>query len=377
VRPAQAPAQVQLRGAIARPIPLRDFRAGEKARRDAQRQSLMSLPDAGTFKLDGLIRFAVSDGRIRSELLAPVATAAGPRRMRIEGSDALWMINSFNNGVVSFHTLARCDFDAPDDQFWMISYTFQDSGNAVSIYAQGGPDCEVNRLFFNQQQTSVSVNLSGMENNRLKQILLATAPDLFRLRNDHPETIRKFLLPILKKLTGQSVLRPGASDVYRVFTHIPADPRVTGRLFACLPGLVSDVQEIRDRATQDLLSLGPTGALAALRTDAEVLLPEQANRVGELIRAHRRMTLEDPAQTSNDPHFLIDCLEDDDKLVRAAAKTALERVFSRPIDFDLDALPAAREVASDRLRIQLAKALGKDQPPATNPEEAPVIRIRG
>jgi hypothetical protein len=374
VKPPQA--AVQVRVAAVRALPVQNFRAGEKARRDAQRQSVNSLPDAGSFKLQDLIRFSVIDGRIRSELLAAIP-GGGPRRLRIDGSESVWMVNSFSSGLQSHHTLVRYDFEAPDDQFWMVSYTFQETGAIASIYAQGGPDCEVSRLFFNQQQSSVSLNLSGIENNRLKQILLASATDLFRLRADHPEPIRKFLLPVLRKLTTQPILRPGPSDVYRVFTQIPADPRTTGRIFALLPALVSDVQEIRDRATRDLLALGPAGALAALRTDAEVLLPEQANRLGELIKTHSRMTIEDPARSAADPSFLIDCLEDDDKAVRAAAKESLEKVLARAINFDLEAPVAQREAASDRLRIQLAKEQGKDQPPATRPDDAPVIRIRG
>ena len=222
------------------------------------------------------------------------------------------------------------------------------------------------------------MNLSGWdERNRIRQILSVNSVDLFRLRSEQPEALRRFLLPALGKLTDQPILRPGASDVYRLFSQIPADPKVTARLLALLPGLTSEESEARDRATKDLFALGRAGALAAMRFDPELLVPEQATRLGELIMAHSRMTLEDPAEAAKDVYFLIDCLEDEERAVRLAASEALEKMLSRKIGFDADGAVSVRRAFAEALRARVAREQGKDQFPPPNPAQAPVLQIRG
>src|SRR5438046_730192 len=190
------------------------------------------------------------------------------------------------------------------------------------------------RLYFQQQSSGVVINLSGIENGRFRQILTANAPDLFRLRDEHPLEVTRHLAPVLRKLTGRSLLRPGAGDVYRVFSEIPADPAVTARIVALLPVLMSDNPEHRDAATQALHATGPAGALAALRFDRDSLFPEQQNRLSTFVSLQSHMTIGDPAQAAKDPLFLIDCFEDEDESVRQAAKIALERVIGQPIEFN-------------------------------------------
>jgi hypothetical protein len=357
---------------------LRAARVTDRARRQAQRQSIMALPDGGTYKLHELIRFTIVDGRIRSELLTDFQPGAAARRVKIEGSSALWMVNSFSNGQSAHHTIVRYDFDAPETDFWMVSYTFQERSNTASVFAQGGDSAEVSRVYYNQHATGVTLNLSGWDElNRIRQILSANSADLFALRKDHPEVLRKFLLPALGKLTEQPILRPGASDAYRVFTQIPADPKITARLLALLPGLTSEESEARDRATKELFALGRAGALAAIRFDPELLVPEQATRLGELIMAHSRMTLEDPAEAAKDVYFLIDCLEDQERAVRVAAAEALEKLLSRKIGFDADGAVSVRRAFAETLRARVAKEQGKDVFPPPKPAQTPVLQIRG
>ena len=329
--------------------------AGTRAQRDAQRQSVMNTPEGGTFKLDDLVRITLAQGRLNTRWVAADAGLPNrqPRRIKIEGSNATWLVNHFVNGPNSIDTLSRYDFDAPEDDFWMIQLSFQQALGVVTIYAQGGDTSEVMRLYFQQQSSGVVVNLSGIENGRFRQILTANAPDLFRLRDEHPLEVTRHLAPILHKLTGRSLLRPGAGDVYRVFPEIPADPTVTARIVALLPALMSDNPEQRDAATLALHAAGPDGALAAMRLDRDSLFPEQQNRLSTFLSLQTHMTIDDPAQAAKDPLFLIDCLEDDDESVRQAAKIALEKVIGRPIDFNPTAPPEKRASIADGLRARL------------------------
>jgi hypothetical protein len=332
----------------------RQMVAGTKAQRDAQRQNVMNTPDGGTFKLDDLVRITLAQGRLKTQWVADASLPnRQPRRIKIEGSNASWLVNHFISGPNSIDTLTRFDFDAPDDDFWMIQLSFQQALGVVTIYAQGGDTSEVMRLYFQQQSSGVVINLSGIENGRFRQVLTANAPDLFRLRDEHPLEVTRHLAPILRKLTGRSLLRPGAGDVYRVFSDIPADPAVTARIVALLPALMSDNPDQRDAATLALHATGPAGALAALRLDRDSLFPEQQNRMSTFVSLQSRMTLEDPAQAAIDPLFLIDCFEDDDLAVRQAAKSALEKVIGRPVDYDPAAPPERRASLADALRAKL------------------------
>jgi hypothetical protein len=51
-----------------------------------------------------------------------------------------------------------------------------------------------------------------------------------------------------------------------------------------------------------------------------------------------------------DVAFLVDCLDDDDRAVRAAAKAALERRAGKQIAFDVSLEGADRAAAIDRVR---------------------------
>jgi hypothetical protein len=326
-----------------------------RAQRDGQRQSIRSLPDGGSFKMDDLARFVVADGRLQCEWVADKFPNGQARRIRVDGSDATWLVNRFNAGPNAYYNITRYDFDAPETEFWMTQFSFQEGVNVLTVYAQGGEACEVSRLFFTQQASTATLNLSGVENNRLRQILIATAPDLYRLRNDHPDEIRRFLIPLLRKVTLQPILRPGAADVYRVFHQIPAPTQATATLVALLPGLASADPDVRDRSSAALRAMGPAGALAALRFDPDLLVPEQANRLAALVALHSRVSIDDPSAAATDPAFLLDCFEDDDPVVRAAAKAALERVLHQPVELDVSAPLDQRTAAADAIRLKLAK----------------------
>src|SRR5206468_6084791 len=129
-------------------------------------------------------------------------------------------------------------------------------------------------------------------------------------------------------------LRPGASDVYSVFTEIAADPQTTARIDELLPDLDSDAFHVRDAAGKQLLEMGPPAVLAALRKDPDELSSEQRAQLGRLISTHRRPVETPATEPRQDPVFLADCLEYDDLSVRQAAKAALEKVLGGPISFD-------------------------------------------
>jgi hypothetical protein len=350
------PAAGQAIARVAQPLGRPVIVVNAKAQRDAQQRNVQNMPDGGTFKLEDLIHFSLVDGRLQSEWVGKLPPAQGQRRIKIEGSDATWLVNYFNNGPTVFYTLSRFDFDGPADGLWMIQFSFQQASHVTNIFAQGGETSEIARLFYIQTPDTVTLNISTMENNRLHPMLNTRSDDLFHLRADHPAEVSRHLLPLLRNLTGQPILRPGAGDVYRTFTTIPADPAVTRRIDVLLPGLSSIDPVERDRATESLRELGAPGVLAALRYDRDLLLPEQGNRLSDFVNVQSPVTVGNPSDFDRDENFLLDCLDDDDRAVRAAAKAALEKLLGRSVAFDPAAPVNVRTQAAEALRQKLARS---------------------
>jgi hypothetical protein len=324
-----------------------------KAQREQQKKSIMNIPDGGSFKLTDLVHFSMVDGRLKGEWVGNSFPMGPTKRIKIEGSDATWLVNRFNNGANPYFNLTRYDFDGPGDGFWMSQISCQEGMNVTSMYAQGAENCDIAQLSFVQQPNIVTINLYGVQNNLRQNVLNAHAQDLQQLRNEHPDEVSRHLIPILRQMTGQPLLRPGSGDVYRVFTSIPADPAIVQKIESYLPAMTSIDPIERDKAMKSLRELGDAGALAALRFDPDLLLPEQFNRLNALVALHSRMIIEDPAQTLKDPNFLIDCFEDDDLRVRVAAKAALEKVFDHAVEYDPNAPASKRTAAAEMIRRKL------------------------
>jgi hypothetical protein len=184
------------------------------------------------------------------------------------------------------------------------------------------------------------------------------AADLFALFNDHQREVRLYLAPLLRTIApSQNLLRPRAGDVYRVFTDIPADPEMTRKVAAILPGLEADSPAAREEASQNIEALGPAGVLALLRMDRSEWTPEQTARLSAIVR--RASTLNDPPVWRRDPYFLTDCLGDPDPAVRRAALDAARDVAGREVQFDVDAAPEARLAASQEVLRTLEAATGR------------------
>ncbi len=324
-----------------------------KAQREQQKKSIMNIPDGGTFKLTDLVHFSIVDGRLKGEWVSNSFPMGPTKRVKIEGSDATWLVNRFNNGASPYFNLTRYDFDGPPEGFWMTQISCQEGMNVTSMYAQGAENCDIMQLQFSQQPNMVTLNLYGVQNNLRQAVLNSHASDLQQLRNEHPDEVSRHLIPLLRKMTGQPLLRPGSGDVYRVFTSIPADPAVMQKIESYLPAMTSIDPIEREKAMKLLRDLGDAGALAALRFDPDLLLPEQFNRLNALVALHSRVLMDDPAQSLKDPNFLIDCFEDDDVRVRVAAKAALEKLFGHPVEFDAEAPAAKRAAAAELIRRKL------------------------
>ncbi len=182
----------------------------------------------------------------------------------------------------------------------------------------------------------------------------ARAESFARLRLERPLEFRKYLVPALANLSDLSWLLPGAADVYMAFPEISPTPDQIARVRDLLPALGDESVDVREGATRSLEAMGPAAVLVALRLDGAPLLPEQRGRLVHLVAQAHNPGYSDPASRAADPLFLADCLENDDRRVRAAAKLALERLAAIPIPFDVDLTGDARSAAADEVRALLS-----------------------
>jgi hypothetical protein len=316
------------------------FSAHAGQRKD-ELDAVTEAPDWGTMRLTDLIRFSLVDGRLESDWVGK-STNRQPKRLHIEGSDATWLINHVATTSGAFYALKRFYFEGHEDDFWNVEFSTQEGLGSTTVMAQGGDSCDVGVLAYKQDPTGVTLMLTRRGANRRRMI---TATDLDELRRKYPNETCWYLLPVLRQMTGQPILRPGGGDVNRVFTDIPADPAVTKQIDQLLPRLAASDAAERDRATTALNDLGRPGSLAALRYDTESLIPEQRTRLQTLIARNAPLGIEDPAAAAKDPNFLIECLEDDDAAVRTRAKALLEQVLGHKVDYD-PAAPADRRAAA-------------------------------
>jgi HEAT repeat protein len=132
----------------------------------------------------------------------------------------------------------------------------------------------------------------------------------------------RYLVPVLRRL---GAARP-ASDVYRVFDQIPADPKVSDAIAPLVAKLDSDDGAVRDAAAAALKRMGRPATIACLRLDPATLSPEQKNRLAAIHASEGWLHLVDLEAARADEAFLASCTEDEDEAVRTAASNQLAAV---------------------------------------------------
>jgi hypothetical protein len=338
------------------------------ASRDSVKQSLENLPVEGRYSLNQLLHIGVTDGLLSGELLPELGNQTAPYHIEVENSPAFWTVRKRVLGAGSQYVIvSRYDFDAGPDEFWSTVLTLRTGYFAVN--AIRGDSATGMRVRLTQSNGTLSFTCTTIDRGSQRMFVNASATTLKQLQAEHPQEVRRYLMPMLRNLTGRNLLRPGATDVYRVFNQIRPSPLVAGQLDDLLVRLESDVYAVRDKASKDLASLGAAAVLAALRRDTGDLSAEARNRLDLLISNHSNLPIDDVRAALKDGSFLLDCLDDEDINVRSAAKDALERLIGRAVEFDPATDDEGRAVAVDGLRKTLDSVF---RPATTRP-----VRVAG
>ena len=328
-----------------------------------------------------LPRLIVRQGQLEATPCAINPTPA--QRMKVVGSDATWVLGSTGMGMAmgvagNMTSLEYLDGSKLEgDTIWNAILSIR--GDALYVTVRGGVKSNVESYTINQRKGSFNVivrsaRAAGMPLAGRMQVLNAESCEAFQQKS--PDEYKRYVAPVIELLGFAGLLKPGAADVYRVFTELQPAAETDRKLLEIVAALASIDPAQRTAASKHLEKLGPAGVLAALRLDRSILTPEQSNRVDTFIRSQSSL-VNDPQRQRRDPLFLVGCLEFSDPRVRQLALAELKVAINRdiPINLDADAESLGRAVAD--LRKQIAETLDKAavQPVITTQPAAKAQRV--
>jgi hypothetical protein len=313
-----------------------------------------------TFKWSDLLRLSLHDGKLNVDVLPSADAKAVVRSDRrvmveIEKSPAIWALSTAGRvwvdtqrKVPSDHFSAWASFDRGMlvDQICPALIRITPAEKVfVGAGRINGQELQVTCTIRGTQEGGVMLVVANVGVQNPNPIVTLHANDLLDLQTKKPAAVRAYLAPLFTAIAGRNLFAPEAGDVYRTFSEIPADPEMIKKVEALLPQMESPSVEDRNAASSALEALGGPGILAAMRIDRTGLSPEQLDR---LDRAIENQTLfRGTKDLKTDPYFLLDCLENEDRAVRAAAKAWLEKLTGKPIDYSVD-LPEAERAKAIR-----------------------------
>jgi hypothetical protein len=287
---------------------------------------------AGHYSLDRLVSYSSTDGRPMATFHLPVELVrqfegSAPLLVSLEGSPHVWSLHRRKGGTLDPGlSLVTLTCYAPDEGGPFNRFSVGSDGHSLMVSGAqmfGHPAVQ-QRIWMNQGEGLLHVAwrlaaeqwaTKNVDLNGLSQLSVRAAGP-----------IEEYLLPVLQRL-GPAL---PASDVYRVFDRIAADPAMTRRIMPLIAKLDSEDAAVRDGAVASLKGLGRAAVHACLRLDEAVLSPEQRNRLAAFYASEGWVHVPDVEAARRDPVFLTACKEDEDPAVRAAAASLLTALMLAP-----------------------------------------------
>jgi hypothetical protein len=287
---------------------------------------------AGHYSLDRLVTFTTRDNRLVATFHLPRELVEqfrdpAPLLISLEGSDHIWSVHRRQSGTLDTGlslTVLTCY--APDETWPFNRFSLSSDGLSCMVAAAqmyGHPNVQQN---LSMSQGERSLHLFWRLQADQWKAQSADLASLNQLPTRAAGLMNDYLLPVLQRL---GPARP-ASDVYRVFDQIPADPKVVAKIRPILAQLDANDSRQRDAAAVELISMGRQAVLACMRLDPAELSPEQQNRLTSMYRGEGWVHVADVEAARRDPVFLSSCLEDQDPAVRLAARNLLAAIRAVP-----------------------------------------------
>jgi hypothetical protein len=290
-----------------------------------EHETLSKARYAGEYTLSDLVTYSNHQGRLvatfhlPADLVKQFADPA-PLIISLKASPQLWTISRRKSGTLDEGlSLITLTCYAPDETQPFNRYSLSSDGDRVMVSGSQmfGHPATQQSVLMNQGERGMHLAWR-LASDRFTPRSLNVA-ELSQVPARAPDLEERYLMPIFRRL-GPG--RP-ASDVYRVFDQIPADPAVTRSIMPLLVKLDSDDSAVRDAATASLKRMGAPAILSCMRMDRSLLTPEQNGRIDAFCSTDGWVHVSDVEAARHDPDFLTACLEDEDPAVRLAAANLL------------------------------------------------------
>jgi hypothetical protein len=347
------------------PNPQTDLAAQRREAADQVQQRLQSLPSIGTVPIEKIFQFRMANGDL--QIHTDMAPTTGPVRVQVKGM----------NGEASLNLRATRSVAGEQPMFIQFRHDDVNHGNDVLVTTQiltGPRYVQIARGVENPDQ---SLNISLIQNLQMRQLmgmqgrdavrlyvqgvdsrsgqstvdLKLSAENMAEMLRAHPREMAQYIQPILRDLHQEaSIFAVEPAVAWQVFApQLKPDPEIAAQVTQLLPDLGAPVASRRAAASESLHQLGAPGALQMMRLDRAKLSPEQNTRLDALLDAYRTLTPAEAAELRDSPDFLLNCLNSDQRDIRAAALEHLKKKFPT-LQFNLNADPAARQSAVAELR---------------------------
>jgi hypothetical protein len=287
-------------------------------------QTLANAKYAGEFPQSELVSYSVQRARLIATFHLPPELVRQfddpkPLIIALAGSPHVWSLHRRKSGTLDAGlSMITLTCYAPDETIPFNRYALSSDGYSLMISGAQmfGNVRFLNSLTLNQGEKVIYIT-SRVEADQFKPRKLEL--DAFDQVYTQGEQLVNYLAPILRRLGPSRT----ASDIYRVFDQIPADPKMTKLVEPLVARLdASDVAE-RDAALREITRLGRGAILATLRLDQNALSPEQRGRLFAFWASDGWLRVPDVEAARKDEGYLTTCLEDEDERVRLAARTML------------------------------------------------------
>jgi hypothetical protein len=291
----------------------------------ADAEFLVKAKYAGHFSLWRLVTFSNHEGRFIASFHLPDALVKQfadpePLIISLEGSPHLWSLHRRKSGTLDEGlSLIILTCYAADETWPFNRYALSSDGQMVTVIGgqMFGLPTARQSLTMTQNERTLRFTWRLQEDHFASRRL--DVADLAQLTTRAPGMEEHYLMPILRRL-GPG--RP-ASDVYKVFDQIQADPKVIRQILPIITRLDSDDSVVRDAAAASLKAMGAPALLACMRLDPSILSPEQKNRLDAFCATDGWVHVPDIEAARHDGEFLTACLEDEDPAVRSSAANLL------------------------------------------------------
>lgn len=213
------------------------------------------------------------------------------------------------------------------------------------------------RMFADENDDPVRLTVKIVDDRQADPLvnLVLSGESFAQLRRDHPQTLRKYFLPILTDLHASGLMRTSdAPTAWQVLANeVSVDPELRQRVDGLIARLSSPDFANRTAAGEELAGLGAIAGVVLGRMDLSKLSPDARATVDAVVRAHAPLSEKRVAELRKDMTFLCDSLYLDDPILRKAALTRIGDLTGKSIDLPDTLTPDQRVARIDTLTRQL------------------------